>query len=99
MSEPRTKVKFAKEPIRRVPTKLPQVDLNDPKDARYFLRGVKVNGKHISFVQLADGRQLSIDEMTDKEAVGYAKDIYIDFIGGIEGKPGIVELDPIGREQ
>lgn len=69
------------------------LDLDNPIDAKFFLRSVKIAGKKIEFVTLATGEDLSIEAMTNKQIVTYAKDIYFDFCGGIEGKDGTIELD------
>lgn len=76
-----------------------KIDLDNPKDAKFFLRGVRFSGKPIEFVDLADGRRLAINDMTDEQLVRYAKDIYFDYCGGIQGKSGLVELDENAREQ
>jgi hypothetical protein len=75
------------------------LDLDNPKDARFFLRGVRLEGKMITFVVRGDGFQLNVDQMTDVEAIQYAKNVYFDFLGGIEGKGGYVDLDPMVQEQ
>lgn len=71
-----------------------QLDLDKPADAFFFLRSVKIKGMHIQFVGLDNGKELAIDDMTDEQAVRYAKDIYFDYCGGIEGKEREIELDP-----
>lgn len=73
------------------------IDMDNPKDARKFLRGIRIQGKAIEFVILADGSKLSVEKMTDAEVCCYAKDVYLDYCGGIEGEGGFVEL--IGVDQ
>ena len=54
------------------------LDLNDPKDARFFLEtqinvAMKQNGMpNITEVILASGRKLQIKDMTDSECLQYA---------------------------
>lgn len=76
-----------------------KLDLDNPKDAKLFLRGARIQGKPIDFVILEDERHLSVENMTDKELVRYAKDVYVDYLGGVEGKGGIIELETEGLNQ
>lgn len=76
-----------------------ELNLDDPSDARFFMRGVRIDGKHIEFVELEDGRTLKVEEMTDFQVVYYAKDIYFDYCGGVEGEGGVIELNTMGMDQ
>lgn len=68
------------------------IDLNNPKDAKMFLRGVRIQGREITQIHLADKTVLNIEEMNDEQLTFYAKEIYFDFCGGKEGKGGVVGL-------
>lgn len=74
-----------------------EIDLDNPKDARKFLRGVRIAGKPIEFVVLESDKHLGIEDMTDDQAIEYAKDIYFDYCGGIEGARGSIELEGIDQ--
>lgn len=74
-----------------------KIDLDDPKDARKFLRGVQIEGLNIEFIELSDGRQLMIEDMNDDEVVRYAKDVYFDYCGGVEGEDGSVDLHGVDQ--
>lgn len=76
-----------------------ELDLDNPVDARFFLRTARIEGKIITVVVLDDGKELEIEKMTDAQAIRYAKDIYIDFLGGVEGERGSIELDTEGMNQ
>ena len=73
------------------------IDLDNPKDARKFLRGVRIAGKPIDFIELTDGRQLFVENMTDKQVVRYAKDVYFDYCGGTEGQGGEIHLEGVDQ--
>lgn len=74
-------------------TKENTIDLDKPEDARKFLRGVRIQRKGVEFIELEDGRTLDLATLSDKDAVRYAKDIYLDFCGGAEGEGGYIELE------
>jgi hypothetical protein len=52
-------------------------NLDRPAGARKFLREIRfgATGDHIDKLVTNDGRQVSIDEATDKEVVVYAKQL------------------------
>lgn len=75
------------------------LDLDNPKDARFFLRGVRFDGKAVTELSLADGKVVKVDDLSDQQAIRYAKDIYFDFLGGKEGQGGVVTLEPEGDLQ
>lgn len=75
------------------------IDLDNPKDAKKFLRGVRFQGKAIKFVTTADNKEINIEEMTDQQLVRYAKDIYLYFCGGEEGVKGEIELETENQGQ
>lgn len=75
------------------------IDLDNPKDAKFFLRGARIAGKPIEHVILESGEQLSIENMTDEQLVRYAKDIYFDYLGGTEGVGGHIDLETSGLDQ
>jgi len=73
------------------------IDLDNPKDAKKFLRGVRIQGKAIDFVIINDDQKLHVEEMNDEQLVRYAKDVYFDFCGGVEGEPGQIDLEGIDQ--
>ena len=70
-----------------------RIDLDNVNDARKFLRGVRIADKKIDFLELESGKQINIEDLSDSEAIRYAKDIWFDFCGGKEGQPGNVSLE------
>lgn len=74
-----------------------EIDLDNPRDARKFLRGVKILGKRITEVILEGGALLLVEDMTDSQAVRYAKDVYFDYCGGVEGHGGEIDLEGVDQ--
>lgn len=75
------------------------IDLNNPVDAKIFLHGVRFGGKAVTHVLTEDKKQIEVESMTDEQLVRYAKDIYLDYCGGVEGENDWVELETEGQEQ
>ena len=76
-----------------------QIDLDKPKDAKLFLRGIRIHGKEVTQVILEGGKILNIEDMSGEQLVRYAKEIYFDFFGGIEGEGGYIDLEIAGQNQ
>lgn len=76
-----------------------KLDLDNPKDAKFFLRGVRINGREITHVNLVNGKTLAVEDMSDEQLVTYAKDVYLDFCGGAEGEDGFIHLETAGMDQ
>lgn len=76
-----------------------KINLDDPKDAKTFLRGVRIEGKEITEIQVKSGKTIKIEDMNDSQLVFYAKEVYFDFCGGVEGKGGFMELETKGMNQ
>jgi hypothetical protein len=74
-----------------------QIDLDNPIDAKKFLRGIRIQGKEITVVTLESGRKLEIEAMTDAELVNYARELYIDVFNGESG--GVMELETEHQDQ
>lgn len=74
-----------------------EIDLDNPADALKFLRGVRFMDKHITHVHLEGGRQVAIEDLTAEQVVRYAKDVYLDYCGGVEGVAGEIDLHGIDQ--
>lgn len=76
------------------------LDLNKPEDARTFLRNIKGRREdgtefQINAFQLGNGQQITVDQMTDDQAVYYAGQLHRDLFGG---RTTIENPDYIGKK-
>lgn len=60
------------------------LDLTDPDDCREFLESLIVEGKPVTRFHTSTGRKLTIDQMTDKEAISFANQMHDEMFGGDE---------------
>lgn len=74
-----------------------QINLDDPKDAKQFLRGIRIEGKPMAYVVLESGRKLMVEEMTNDELVAYAREVYIDIFDGKSGD--LMDLETENQDQ
>lgn len=78
------------------------LDLRVAKDCREFLASIKIDERPITGVYLDSGAFLSLDKMTDEEAIQHANELYFNKFGGAK-KGGVVDtrlvLDSASDEQ
>lgn len=65
--------------------KAKKLDLRKPVDCREFLSSITIDNRKVTKFTLVSGRELSVSEMSDSEAVQYANDLYFGLFKGKEG--------------
>lgn len=53
-----------------------KLDINSAQGARKFLDGLHIAGKRVTQVTLKSGRELRFSDMSDDEAIHYARELF-----------------------
>lgn len=74
--------------------KLKNIDLRVPAQCREFLKSIRVDGRAVTQFELESKKIITVDEMTDDQAVYYANQMYVEWLGGsTKGGPVSTNID------